>query len=53
MEYLLQYQIIYNYQYEFWQGYSAESQFVTVTENILYAMDHELQTDVIRLPKGI
>ena len=47
MEHLLQYQIIYNYQHGFRQGYSAESQLVTVTEDILYAIHHKLQTDVI------
>ena len=41
MEHLLQYQIIHNYQHGFWQGYSAESQLITVTEDILYAMDHK------------
>ena len=49
MEHLLQYQTIHNYQHGFWQGYSAESQLITVTEDILYAMDHKLQTDVILL----
>ena len=49
MEHLLQYQTIHNYQHGFWQGYSAESQFITVTEDILDAMDHKLQTDVILL----
>ena len=49
MEHLLQYQIIYNYQHGFQQSYSAESQLVTVTEDILYTMDHKLQTDVIIL----
>ena len=56
MEHLLHYQIIHNYQYRYWQGYSVESQLVTVTEGILYyAMDHKLQTDVIlfRFSKGI
>ena len=49
MEHLSQYQIIHNYQHAFWQGYSAEYQLLTVTEDILYAMDHKLQTDVILL----
>ena len=49
MEHLSQYQIIHNYQHGFQQGYSAESQLITVTEDILYAMDHKLQTDVILL----
>ena len=49
MEHLSQYQIIHNYQHGFRQGYSAESQLITVTEDILYAMDHKLQTDVILL----
>ena len=49
MEHLSQYQIIHNYQHGFRQGYSAESQFITITEDILYAMDHRLQTDVILL----
>ena len=49
MEHLLQYQIIHDYQHRFQQGYSAESQLVTVTEDILYAMDHKLQTDVVLL----
>ena len=55
MEHLLRYQIIHNYQHGFQQGYSVESQLITVTEDILYAMDHKLQTDVILLdfPKGI
>ena len=54
-QHLLQYQIIHNYQHRFQQGYSVESQLITVTEDILYAMDHKLQTDVILLdfPKGI
>ena len=47
MEHLLQYQILFFIR--FWQGYSAESQLITVTEDILYAMDHKLQTDVILL----
>ena len=42
MEHLSQYQIIHNYQYGFRQGYSAESQLITVTEDIIYAMDHKL-----------
>ena len=33
---MLQYQIIHNYQHGFWQGYSVESQLVTVAEDILY-----------------
>ena len=49
MEHLLQYQIIQNYQHGFWQGYSAESQLITITEDILCAMDHKLQIDVILL----
>ena len=49
MENLSQHQIIHNYQHGFRKGYSAESQFITVTEDILYAMDHKLQTDVILL----
>ena len=49
MEHLSQHQIIHNYQHGFRQGYSAESQFITVTEDILYVMDHKLQTDVILL----
>ena len=49
IKHLLQYQIIHNYQHGFRQGYSAESQLITVTEDILYAMDHKLQTDVILL----
>ena len=49
MEHLSQYQIIHNYQHGFRQGYSAESQLITVTEDILYAMDHKLQTDFILL----
>ena len=40
---------IHTYQYGFRQGYSAESQLITVTEDIIYAMDHKLQTDVILL----
>ena len=48
MEHLLQYQIILFF-IRFWQGYSAESQLITVTEDILYAIDHKLQTDVILL----
>ena len=49
MEHLSQYQVIHNYQHGFRQGYSAESQLITVTEDILYAIDHKLQTDVILL----
>ena len=49
MEHLSQYQIIHNYQHDFRQGYSTESQLITVTEDILYAMDHKLQTGVILL----
>ena len=49
MEHLTQYQIIHNYQYGLRQGYSAESQLITVTEDILYAMDHKLQMDVVLL----
>ena len=49
MDHLSQHQIIHNYQHGFRQGYSAESQFITVTEDILYVMDHKLQTDVILL----
>ena len=49
MERLLQYRIIHGYQHRFWQGYSAESQLFTVTEDILYAMDQKLQTDAILL----
>ena len=49
MEHLSQHQIIHNYQHGFRQGYSAESQLITVTEDILYAKDHKLQTDVILL----
>ena len=49
MEHLSQYQIIHNYQHGFRQGYSVESQLITVTEDILYAMDHKLQTDIILL----
>ena len=55
MEHLLQYQIIHNnYQHGFWQGYSAESQLITVTEDILYAMDHEATNRcyTYRLPKA-
>jgi len=46
MDHLLQYQIIHDYQHGFRQGYSAESQLVTVTEDILHAMDHHKQTDI-------
>ena len=51
MEHLLRYQIIHNYQHGFQQGYTAESQLITVTEDILiiYEMDHKLQTDIILL----
>ena len=49
MEHLSQYQIIHNYQHGFRQGYSAESELITVTEDIVYAMDHKLQTDAILL----
>ena len=49
MEHLLQYQIVKNYQHGFQQGYSAESQLITVTEDILYAMDYKPQTDIILL----
>ena len=50
MEHLLQYQIIRN-MHGFQQGYSVESQLVTVmvTEDILYAIDHKVQADVILL----
>ena len=40
---------MHNYQHRFRQGYSVESQLITVTEDILYAMDHKPQTDVTRL----
>ena len=57
MEHLLQYQIVKNYQHGFQQGYSAESQLITVTEDILYAMNLLSQATNIcytfRLPKGI
>ena len=47
---MLQYQIIHNYQHGFWQGYSVESQLITVTEDIfIHALDHKLQIDVILL----
>ena len=40
MEHLLQYQIMHNCQHGFRQDYSVVSQLVSVTEDILYAMDH-------------
>ena len=53
MEYLLQYQIIHNYQHGFRQGYSAESQLIIVTKDISYAMHGSQATNrcyTFRLP---
>ena len=46
MEHLENYNILCNYQYGFRQGHSSETQLITV-EDILYAMDHHQQVDLI------
>ena len=49
MEHLQNYNILYNYQYGFRQGDSSETQLITVIEDILYAMDHHQQVDLVLL----
>ena len=47
MEHLENYNILCNYQYGFRQGHSSETQLITGVEDILYAMDHHQQVDLI------
>ena len=49
MEHLQNYNILYNYQYGFRQGHSSETQLIAVIEDILYAMDHHQQLDLVLL----
>ena len=38
-----------DYQYGFRQGHSSETPLITIVEDILYAMDHHKQVDLILL----
>ena len=49
MDHLDNYNILHNYQYGFRQGHSSETQLITVVEDILYAMDHHQQVDLVLL----
>ena len=49
MEHLQNYNILYNCQYGFRQGHSSETQLIAVIEDILYAMDHHQQVDLMLL----
>ena len=56
MEHLLQYQIIHYYQHGFRQGYSVESQLITIAEYILAICNGSQATKrcyTFTLPKGI
>ena len=49
MKHLEKYDILHDYQYGFRQGHSSETQLITDAEDILYAMDHHQQVDLILL----